>query len=106
MEHPLTPLRFLQRSAAVHPGRTAIIDGPRTFTYAAMAAQITRLANALRNRVCSPVTGSPTLPRTAPRCWSPHFAVPLAGGVLVSINTRLAAEEIARSWTIPARCSC
>ena len=38
MKIPLSPLRFLQRAAAVHPDRTAIIDGPRTFTYAVMAA--------------------------------------------------------------------
>ena len=53
MESPLTPLHFLKRAASVHPNRTAIIDGPRTFTYAAMAAEVTRLANALRARVCS-----------------------------------------------------
>ena len=48
MHSPLTPLRFLERAAAVHPNRTAIIDGPRTFTYAAMSAQVTRLAHALQ----------------------------------------------------------
>jgi hypothetical protein len=32
MHNPLTPLRFLERSASVHPNRTAIIDGTRTFT--------------------------------------------------------------------------
>ena len=50
MENPLTPLRFLQRAASVHPDRTAIIDGTRTFTYAAMAAEVNRLANALQAR--------------------------------------------------------
>ena len=50
MENPLTPLHFLKRAASVHPDRTAIIDGPRTFTYAAMAAEVTRLANALQAR--------------------------------------------------------
>src|SRR5664279_3549220 len=35
MKIPLSPLRFLQRAAAVHPDRTAIIDGTRPFTYRA-----------------------------------------------------------------------
>ena len=47
MHNPLTPLRFLQRAAAVHADRTAILDGPRSFTYREMAAQVTRLAQAL-----------------------------------------------------------
>ena len=37
MKIPLSPLRFLQRAAAVHPDRTAIIDGTRSFTYREMA---------------------------------------------------------------------
>jgi fatty-acyl-CoA synthase len=95
MENPLSPLRFLQRSAAVHPDRTAIIDGHRTFTYAAMAAETTRLANALRAKG---LQQGDRVAYLAPNCAEMligHFAVPLAGGVLVSINTRLSAEEIA-----------
>jgi fatty-acyl-CoA synthase len=30
---PLTPLRFLSRSAAIYPERTAIIHGPRRISY-------------------------------------------------------------------------
>jgi len=95
MENPLTPLRFLERASSVHPDRNAIIDGPRTFTYAAMAAQVTRLANALRAKGLQP---GDRVAYLAPNCAEvliAHFAVPLAGGVLVTLNTRLAAEEIA-----------
>ena len=96
MHNPLTPLRFLERAASVHPNRTAIIDGPRTFTYAAMAAQVNRLAHALQARGLQP---GDRVAYLAPNCAEmlvAHFAVPLAGGVLVTINTRLSAEEIAR----------
>ena len=48
MRNPLTPLRFLERAASVHPDRTAIIDGPRSFSYQEMAAHVTRLAHALK----------------------------------------------------------
>ncbi|WP_308252802.1 AMP-binding protein [Pseudonocardia sp. ICBG601] len=40
------------------------------------------------------MTGSPTCCRTSRRCSSAHFAVPLAGAVLVAINTRLSTEEV------------
>src|SRR6478735_12799076 len=95
MENPLTPLHFLKRAASVHPDRTAIIDGARTFTYAAMAAEVTRLANALRARG---LQSGDRVAYLAPNCAEvlvAHFAVPLAGGVLVTINTRLSIEEIA-----------
>jgi fatty-acyl-CoA synthase len=96
MENPLTPLRFLQRAAAVHPDRTAIIDGPRMFTYAAMAAQVTRLANALTARGVQPGDRVAYLAPNSAELLIAHYAVPLAGGVLVTLNTRLSAEEIAQ----------
>ena len=83
MENPLTPLRFLQRAASVHPDRTAIIDGSRTFTYAAMAAEVNRLATALLARG---LRQGDRVAYLAPNCAEMlmgHFAVPLAGGVLV-----------------------
>ncbi len=96
METQLTPLRFIQRAASVHPDRTAITDGQRSMTYAAMAAEVTRLANAL---VAKGLQRGDRVAYLAPNCAEMligHFAVPLAGGVLVSINTRLSAEEIAQ----------
>ena len=45
--------------------------------------------------VCSRATGSPTWRPNCAEMLVAHFAVPLAGGVLVTINTRLSAEEIA-----------
>jgi fatty-acyl-CoA synthase len=96
MHSPLSPLRFLQRAASVHPDRTAIIDGPRSVTYAAMAAEVTRLAHALQARGVQP---GDRVAYLAPNCAEMligHFAVPLAGGVLVAMNTRLSPEEIAQ----------
>ncbi|HYO04164.1 MAG TPA: AMP-binding protein [Mycobacterium sp.] len=96
MEISLTPLRFLERAAAVHPDRKAIADGTRSFTYAAMARQVTRLARAFLSRGLQP---GDRVAYLAPNCAEmlvAHFAVPLAGGVLVTLNTRLSAEEIAQ----------
>ena len=95
MHNPLTPLRFLERAAAVHPDRTAIIDGPRTLSYAAMAGHVTRLAEGLRAWGLLPGDRVAYLAPNSAEMLIAHFAVPLAGGVLVTINTRLAAEEVA-----------
>jgi fatty-acyl-CoA synthase len=96
MHSPLTPLRFLQRAASVHPDRTAIIDGLRSITYAAMAAEVTRLANALQSRGVKPGDRVAYLAHNCAEMLVGHFAVPLTGGVLVALNTRLSAEEIAQ----------
>ena len=96
MKNNLTPLRFLQRAAAVHPDRTAIIDGPRSLTYGEMIEQVTRLAQALTARGLRP---GDRVAYLAPNCAEmlvAHFAVPLAGGVLVTLNTRLSPIEIAQ----------
>src|SRR6478735_5613747 len=94
MKNQLTPLRFVERAAAVHPNRTAIVDGTRTLTYAAMAAQVTRLAHSLRAKGLAAGDRVAYLAANSAEVLIAHFAVPLAGGVLVTINTRLSAEEI------------
>ena len=45
---PLTPLRFLERSAEVFPGKLAIVCGERRFTYREFADEATRVARALQ----------------------------------------------------------
>ncbi|MDQ8046021.1 MAG: long-chain-fatty-acid--CoA ligase [Patulibacter sp.] len=91
---PLTPLRFLERSAEVHPQRTAIVHGRRRITYAEMAAEATRLARALQASGIEPGDRVAYLCPNIPEELVAHFAVPLAGAVLVALNTRLAPDEV------------
>ncbi|GAA1870893.1 acyl--CoA ligase family protein [Actinomadura bangladeshensis] len=91
---PLTPLAFLGRSAEVFPGKTAYAYGDRRATYAELAEEVTRLANALRASGIGPGDRVAYLAPNIPELLAAHFAVPLAGAVLVAINTRLAPEEI------------
>ena len=92
----LSPLAFLTRSAEVWADRPAIIDGSRAFTYAEHHARVRRLAGALRaglgigagDRVAA------LLPNVT-AMLELHYAIPGAGGVLVPLNTRLAAAEYA-----------
>jgi len=90
---PMSPLRFLERSAAVFPDRTAIIHGDRTYTYAAFADETQRLARVLRSRI-EPGDKVAYLTPNVPEMLIAHFAVPLAGGVLVALNSRLAGPEL------------
>jgi fatty-acyl-CoA synthase len=91
---PLTPLAFLERSADVFADRTAVVDGGERTTYAELAAEVTRAAHALRASGIKPGDRVACLCPNARALLVAHFAVPLAGGVLVAINTRLAPEEV------------
>ena len=90
----LTPLAFLRRSAEVFGDKTAIVYGARRYTYREFAAEATRVAQALRRRGIAPGDRVAYLMPNLPELLVAHFAVPLAGAVLVAINTRLSTEEV------------
>src|SRR5674536_221025 len=91
---PLTPLAFLQRSAEVFPYKTAIVYGDRRTSYRDFAAEATRLARALQAYGIRPGDRVAYLCPNIPETLVAHFAVPLAGAVLVAINVRLSPEEV------------
>ena len=90
----LTPLSFLERSSIVFPNKTAMIHGSRSFTYDEMARLATRTARALQASGMEPGDRVAFLCPNIPEMLVAHFAVPLMGGILVAINTRLSPEEI------------
>ena len=75
------------------PDRVAIVYGERRSTYAEFADEAQRLAARIRSRI-APGDRVAFLAPNAPELLIAHFAVPLAGGVLVAINSRLARPEI------------
>ncbi|MDX1402048.1 MAG: acyl-CoA synthetase [Kiloniellales bacterium] len=92
---PLTPISFLKRSAAVYPGKTAVIDGSRTFSYEEFQQRCARLASVLRKKGlrsgdCVAVMGANTC-----ETLEAHFGVPMMGCVLNALNTRLDPATIA-----------
>jgi fatty-acyl-CoA synthase len=90
----LTPLAFLERSASVFPGKTAIVHGAHRTSYREMAEHATRLARALHASGVGPGDRVAYLSLNGPELLVAHFAVPLAGAVLVAMNTRLAPAEV------------
>jgi len=91
---PLTPLRFLERSAEVFPGKLAIVCGDRRFTYREFADETTRVARALRASGIQPGDRVAYLSPNLAEMLIAHFAVPLAQGVLVAMNVRLSPDEV------------
>src|SRR4051812_17607668 len=94
---PLTPLTFLERAAAVYPKHTAIIHGPLRRNYAEFYARARKLASALaKHGIGRGDTVSAMLANT-PAMLECHYGVPMTGGVLNTLNTRLDAAIIAFS---------
>ena len=93
---PLTPLSFLARTAYIWPQRTR--GHPRRAALH-VAADVRALAaarvgaGAPRRR--RPATRSPRCSPNTPEMFEAHFGVPMTGGVLNTLNTRLDAEAIA-----------
>jgi fatty-acyl-CoA synthase len=90
----LTPLRFLQRSASVFREKPAVVYGDRIWTYPEIAERVNRLASALLAAGVSRGDRVAYLVPNIPAMLEGHFAVPLAGAILVAINTRLSASEV------------
>lgn len=91
----LSPLSFLERAATVYADRPATSYLGVTRSWAevgvrvqAVAASMTAMGVRLGDTVA-------VLSPNRPEMLELHYAVPLAGGVLHSINTRLEAETIA-----------
>ena len=92
---PLTPLTFLERAASVFPEKVAIVYGEQRFTYADFYRRCRQLASALAARgIGRGDTVSVMLANTPPMLEA-HYAVPMCGAVLHSMNTRLDATTIA-----------
>jgi fatty-acyl-CoA synthase len=90
----LDPVDLLARAAYVYRDKVAVVHGDRRYTYAEFGARAWRLANALRGAGLGKRDRVATLLPNGPAVLEAHFGVPAAGGILVTVNTRLAAAEI------------
>lgn len=90
----LNPLSFLVRSSRIYPEKTAVVHGARRWTYRQFAERVARFASALKAAGLKKQDRVAMLCPNIPAMLEAHFAVPAAGGILVTINTRLTAEDI------------
>jgi fatty-acyl-CoA synthase len=90
----LTPVNFIKRSVEVYPDKLAVVNGSSRYTYREHYARINRLASALKKQGISRGDKVAFIsPNTAPMLEA-HFAVPMIGAVLVTVNIRLSAAEV------------
>ena len=91
---PLTPLSFLARSAKVFPERPAVVYGETRRNWGETYERCRRLASALKARGVGRGDTVAIMAANIPEMFEAHFAVPMAGAVLNTINVRLEAEDV------------
>jgi fatty-acyl-CoA synthase len=94
----LTPLAFLERTASVFPERIGVVDGDHRLTWAMFRDRVRRLALALQRHGLAKDDRVAYLAPNTVEMLEAHYGVPAAGAVLVAINIRLTADEIA--WVL------
>jgi fatty-acyl-CoA synthase len=86
---PLTPLAFLNRTATVYPEALAVVHGPHKATWGEVDLRVRRLAAGLTARGIGAGDVVAILAPNTPAYVEANFAVPMAGAVLLTLNTRL-----------------
>ena len=92
---PLSPLSYLARAAAVYPAKPSVVHGDRRYTWAQTYARCRQLASALTKQGLGLGDTVSVMGFNTPETYEAHFGVPMMGGVLHAINTRLDAKNIA-----------
>src|SRR4051812_27242626 len=92
---PLTPLTLLERAASVFPDHPAIVHGALRRSYAEFYARSRRLASALARRGIARGDTVTAMLANTPAMLECHYGVPMTGGVLNTLNTRLDAAILA-----------
>ena len=92
---PLSPLSFLGRTRDIYPARPAVTYGGATWTWKELDARCARLASALKKRGVGVGDTVAYMAYNTPELFEAHFAIPMVGGVLNTINVRLDPETVA-----------
>src|SRR5215470_18040594 len=91
---PLTPISFLERSTRVFPSKTAVVDRESRFTYQEFLEKARALAAGLQDIGIKRGDRIAFLAFNGEPLLTAHFGVPMSGGVLVPMNTRLSRREL------------
>jgi fatty-acyl-CoA synthase len=90
----LTPVAFLQRSATLYPSAVAVVDGARRTTYRDWYSRVRREAGLLKAVGASSGDRVAVLAPNGHMLLDSHYGVPMAGGVLVTLNIRLTPADL------------
>jgi fatty-acyl-CoA synthase len=91
---PLTPLSFLDRIKDVYPDYEALIYKKRIYTWKQVYERCTRFASALSKMGIGKGDVVSVMAANTPELFESHYTIPMTGGVVNTINTRLDARTV------------
>lgn len=92
---PLTPMTFIKRAGFVYPDKESIVYGDKRYTWKETYERTCRLASALQNLGIGEGDTVSIMGYNTPETYEAHFGIPMTGGIIHAINTRLDAKNIA-----------
>jgi len=92
---PLSPITFLKRTADIFPNYISIISENNKFTWKSTFARCKLFASSLKKRKIKKGDTVSIIAPNSSAMYEAHFAIPMIGAVINTINIRLDAKTIA-----------
>ncbi len=92
---PLTPISFLDRIKDVYPDYEALVYKKRKYSWRQVYDRCTRFASALTKVGIGKGDVVSIMAANTPEMFEAHYSVPMTGGVVNTINTRLDTRTVA-----------
>ena len=92
---PLSPLSFITRVKDIYPNYDSLVYGKRSYTWLETYNRCTKFASALAKKGIAKGSTVSIIAANTPELFEAHYSIPMTGGVINTINTRLDAETIA-----------
>ena len=91
---PLTPLTFLERAKDIYPNYEALVYEDRKFTWLEIYKRCSQFASALEKIGIGKGDTVSVMACNTPEIFEAHYAIPMTGAVLNTINIRLDAKTV------------
>ena len=91
---PLSPVTFLKRTADIFPNYTSIISENNKFTWKSTFARCKLFASSLKKRKIKKGDTVSIIAPNSSAMYEAHFAIPMIGAVINTINIRLDAKTV------------
>ena len=92
---PLTPLTFIERTKDVYPNYESIVYGERSYTWLETYNRCIKFASALNKYGIGLGDTVSIMAANTPEIFEAHYSIPMTGGVINTINTRLDPDTVA-----------
>ena len=92
---PLTPLSFITRAKDIYPNYESVVYGNRSYTWLETYNRCSKFASALTKKGIGLGSTVSIIAANTPELLEAHYSIPMTGGVVNTINTRLDAQTIA-----------